>query len=383
MTGKQPSTEQSKRRRRSHGSAWHWKQTDGWYYTPPGTKRRVALRDSVGSRIKGPSNRAAADLALARLQSQKLWKPSSDPVSQVNEPLLVAQLCSEFLQHCEAKHRAGNLVAEYLEETRRTLNDWSSYCGALVASEVQKGHVEHWLNAHLSWKSPVTRRNVITIVLAAMNFAAAQHGIRNPIRGFKKPDHRPRLQSFSPEDEKAIYSATDKPFRDFLFAAIHTGLRPFCELAQLRIRDVIIEKQGMLWRVSSSKTKKVRRVPVRAEVATIVRHRLKSAGPDAPVFTNPQCRPWKRVTGRARFSQIRKTLGWQIDPIRRQFTCYTCRHTFAHRLLSGFWNGGHGCTIETLAELMGNTPQVAFAHYGREWGMRYQDPLWTAIGVDW
>ena len=37
--------------------------------------------------------------------------------------------------------------------------------------------------------------------------------------------------------------------------------------------------------------------------------------------------------------------------------------------------------METLAELIGDTPKVAFDHYGREWGQHYQDPLWTAIGV--
>ncbi len=36
-------------------------------------------------------------------------------------------------------------------------------------------------------------------------------------------------------------------------------------------------------------------------------------------------------------------------------------------MLSGFWNGGTGCSIEVLAELMGDTPKVAFDHYGREW----------------
>jgi hypothetical protein len=28
----------------SIGSAWHWKQTDCWGYTPPGTKQRVPRR---------------------------------------------------------------------------------------------------------------------------------------------------------------------------------------------------------------------------------------------------------------------------------------------------------------------------------------------------
>src|SRR5688572_25540729 len=46
-----------KTRRQSHGSAWHWKQTDGWYYTLPGTKKRIALFDEDGRRIRGLENR--------------------------------------------------------------------------------------------------------------------------------------------------------------------------------------------------------------------------------------------------------------------------------------------------------------------------------------
>ena len=50
-------------------------------------------------------------------------------------------------------------------------------------------------------------------------------------------------------------------------------------------------------------------------------------------------------------------------------------------MLSGYWNDGAGCSVETLAELMGDTPKVAFDHYGKEWGQHYQDPLWAALGV--
>ena len=49
-------------------------------------------------------------------------------------------------------------------------------------------------------------------------------------------------------------------------------------------------------------------------------------------------------------------------------------------MLSGYWNDGVGCSIEVLAELMGDTPKTAFDHYGREWGRHYQEPLWAAIG---
>ncbi len=56
----------------------------------------------------------------------------------------------------------------------------------------------------------------------------------------------------------AHYGAADECFRDFLFAALHTGLRTFCELAKVTADDVEESPRGMMWRVYSSKTKKTR-----------------------------------------------------------------------------------------------------------------------------
>ena len=53
-----------KQRRQQHGSAWHWKQTDAWYYTEPGTKKRQPLFDEYRERIRGKENKEAAQLAL-------------------------------------------------------------------------------------------------------------------------------------------------------------------------------------------------------------------------------------------------------------------------------------------------------------------------------
>jgi hypothetical protein len=55
-----------KTRRQSHGSAWHWRQTD--YYTLPGTKKRVPLLDEDGARVRGKANKGQARLALARVK---------------------------------------------------------------------------------------------------------------------------------------------------------------------------------------------------------------------------------------------------------------------------------------------------------------------------
>ena len=79
------------------------------------------------------------------------------------------------------------------------------------------------------------------------------------------------------------------------------------------------------------------------------------------------------------FLALKRKLGWDRDEVRRNYSCYSCRHTFAYRMLSGYWNGGAGCSIEVLAELLGNSPTVAFLHYGRAWSRHYQDPLWAAV----
>ena len=122
---------------------------------------------------------------------------------------------------------------------------------------------------------------------------------------------------------------------------------------------------------------------VRPEVAELTRKLAGEVprGSGRPLFRNSRGGGWTKVAGVMRFVALRKALGWDADPVRKRYSCYSCRHTFAHRMLSGYWNGGAGCSIETLAELIGDTPKVAFDHYGREWGQHYQDPLWAAVGV--
>jgi integrase len=374
-------TTPDKRSRRPRGAAWHWKQTDAWYFTPPGTKRRVPLVDEHGQRIRGSGNRQAAELALARRKVAGQWRPSAEPTLQGE--WLVAQVCSEYLEYCRRGVTGGTLSKEYCSEVVRHLNQLCEYCGALPVSQLSKGHVQHWVDMQPTWRSPATRRNAIAIVLAAFNYSRNNSGVSHALQGLKKPVGHPRLQSFSPEEEAALYAATDKAFGDFLFAAIHTGLRPFCELARLTAEDVEETGRGMLWRVYSSKTKKTRKIPVRSDVAKLTRQLMQTAGQGSglPLLRNTQGNAWKKVTGVHRFLKIKQDLGWRDNPARKSYSCYTCRHTFAHRMLAGYWNGGAGCSIETLAELLGDTPKVAFDHYGREWGQHYQEPLWAAIGV--
>jgi integrase len=368
-----------KKRRQGHGAAWHWKQTDCWYYTLPGTKQRMPLFDDQGQRIRGKNNQEAAERAWAQVKVASAINGDAVP----NEEWLVARVCSEYIQYCERGLAAGTISRGHRDGTTAFLNDLCGFCGALPVAELKKGHVQEWIESHIGWRSSATRRSVIAIVLAAFNRAEEMCDVPNPLKGLKKPAAQPRLQSFSVEDEETLYGATEECFRNFLFAAIHTGLRPFCELAQLTAEHVEENDRGMMWRIYSSKTKKTRKIPVQKAVATLTRRLLATApkGSGKPLFRNTQGNPWKRMTGVVRFLAIKQKLGWDQHSSKQKYSCYTCRHTFAHRMLSGHWNNGVGCSIETLAELIGDTPKVAFDHYGKEWGQHYQEPLWAAIGA--
>lgn len=368
-----------KTRRQQHGSAWHWKQTDCWYYTMPGTKSRVSLFDEAGERIRGKDNRQAAAEALERVKLANAPDVPSVPLPA--DQWLVAHVCSEYIQYCQRGVANGTISKGHLQGTVSFLNDLCGYCGAMRVAELKKAHITTWMEGHTSWKSSSTHRSVLCIVLAAFNYAEEMFRIASPLKGLKKPASVSRLQSFSAKDEQTLYRRCDKPLRDFLFAAIHTGLRPFCELAKLTADDLEETERGMMWRVYSSKTGKTRKIPVRPEVADLVREQLPTAPlrSGIPLFRNSRGTAWTKSAGVVRFRALRKKLGWNTDPVRSRYSCYTCRHTFAHRMLSGYWNGGKGCSIETLAELIGDTPKVAFDHYGREWGQHYQEPLWTAV----
>ncbi|MBL9084766.1 MAG: tyrosine-type recombinase/integrase [Planctomycetales bacterium] len=374
--------EPAPQRRRSRGAAWYWQQTDTWYYTPRGTKKRETLRDEKGRPIRGLQSKHAAQLALARIRITQGMVPAEgaeESMPAKHEPL-VAEVCADYIRHCERALTAGRMHPEFAQGVRRTLNQFCRYCGALPVAELKRAYVSEWVSSVPTWRSPVTRRNVLTTIISAFRHAETERDIRSPLKGLKKPPHRPRLHSISPDDEKVIYRAAEPAFRDFVFALIHTGLRPFCELAKLTAANVEETPRGMMWRLRSSKTKKLRKIPVRPEVAKLVRRLLKTAGSDEPIFRNCQGNPWKKPTGVDHFVRLKRHLGWTDDDPRAKYSCYSCRHTFAHRMLSGYWNEGVGCSIEVLAELMGDTPKTAYDHYGREWGQHYQEPLWAAIG---
>jgi hypothetical protein len=87
--------------------------------------------------------------------------------------------------------------------------------------------------------------------------------------------------------------------------------------------------------------------------------------------------PWKADNLTVAFTRLRRRVerveGIQFDA---DACMNTCRHTYAKRTLQGYWTG-KPTTTETLARLMGNTPQVCWEHYV-QWCEAYNTALWEA-----
>ena len=95
---------------------------------------------------------------------------------------------------------------------------------------------------------------------------------------------------------------------------------------------------------------------------------------DGPLFRNSDGAPWTRQNLSQRFRFLKYRLEKRGIEFDSDCCIYSCRHTYAKRTLEGYWTG-RPCNIETLARLMGNSPQVCRDHY-LQWSTVDSEFLW-------
>ena len=379
------------RKRQANGTAWYRKFDNGWYSTFEG--KRVSLKDEHGRPIKGKRSREQANLAVARLKLSIHQKTANDTV-------LVATVADSYLDHLKTF-----ASAQHQDNAIRIMNDFCSYCGALPATDLKKKHLRDWIDQHKSWKSDNTKRGNAIYVTAAFNHAVKEAELleTNPIAHFKKAAAFPRITFFKEAEIAEVMEYFNRPANwrtpcrrhvgEFFQMLLLTGARPFSELAQVKAENVVETDKGMIIRIkagtdengnyrhkSARKTGKDRLIYLFPAAEEIIRPLMEKhpKGSGRELFRTLRGRAWKRCNGVNAMCAMKKALKWNEDPEKTGLSLYTCRHTFAKRILSGFWTG-QPATIETVAGLLGNTPGVCFKHYAT-WCDEYSQPLWTAVG---
>ena len=168
-----------------------------------------------------------------------------------------------------------------------------------------------------------------------------------------------------------------KQLRMAIQVLIRTGMRPM-EYAQLTAEHITDhgDKMEFKFRPEEIKTRKARTIRlVDAELIETVRNQME-LHKLGPIFRNRLNRPWIVKSLSRSFTRAKnraKKAKFDDD------SClYSCRHTYAKRVLTGYWTG-KPVSIELLAMLMGNSPAVCRANY-LQWSDSYTAPLWEAVG---
>jgi hypothetical protein len=345
----------------------------------------IALRDEHDKPIRNKST-AVADLKNARKRIITV------PVRPVNG-VTIREVCYAYL----AKVKDDGAMKTYKDRSD-TLFDFctglpprlrngkdepqpSDYIhkgfGELPVDQLRRLDIDQWLAVHPTWKGG--RRSRVQAVKRALNYGVEAGLIPlNPIRGYKVARQNARVTYLTEEQEAALIEEANPALAIAIRVCIRTGARPGREFAMLTSRHIKDNGDRMEWlfQAGESKTKPLRIIRITdSEIIRIVREQV-AKHPKGTIFRNSNGTKWTRHNLALAFRKCKERLikrGLEFDGD----TCmYSCRHTYAKRTLQGHWTG-KSTNIETLARLMGNSPQVCRDHY-LQWTESYDEPLWES-----
>ena len=355
------------RKRGSRNRGFWFRRGRGWYV---GSDK---LLNADGQHIKEAADRQAAEQAYHALRA-------NGPAPESNgNGFTVREVCREYLKEAKAKASPQTytlrkrLLYDFCEGKKGIHKGY----GNLPIADLIGLHVKQWLDAH-KWNG--SRRMAYQAVRRAFHYGKELGMVpESKTLSFKAGSVRKRKAYFDKAIEETIYATANRALADVIRALINTGCRPG-ELAQLEKRHIEDNNGRMVWRFAptehktGSKTGRDRVVRVPSEIATLVKHRIKWQS-GKRIFLNSLGKPWTSSSLKDAFTRLRKRLDKKGVKLGPDQTLYACRHTYAKRQL------GKGVGIEVLAAQMGNSRQVAWDHYGKDWDRQSDNSeiLWSGI----
>jgi len=366
----------------------------GWFTKING--RFVPLEFENGDRM--PSDNTP--LAEVKAAYHRLMANKGEPITIDAPdvcPVTVLEVCAAYLAKAEADgakkthhDRADTLFdlcfglppefrSKNGKPTRRpsTKDYIHDGYGSMLVARLRPLNIDQWLQAHKTWNGG--KRSRVQAVKRALNYGVEAGLIPvNPIKGYKVAKQNARVTYLTPEQESVLCRTANPALATAIKVCIRTGARPGCEFAALTARHVKDHGERMEWvfQANESKTKRLRTIRITdPEIIELVRQQIERC-PTGPIFRNTKGEPWKAKNMSLSFRLLKYRLEKRGIEFDRDCCMYSCRHTYAKRTLQGFWTGRQ-TNIETLARLMGNSPQVCRDHY-LQWSDSYNEPLWES-----
>ena len=219
-------------------------------------------------------------------------------------------------------------------------------------------------------KPTPVRANRVGEVVRKMFAYAVKWGWRddNPAMGFRRRMETPRERYLSQEEIARLATALDMAEDDRASGIIRlcmlTGAR-VGEVRQARFEDFNLEHLSWTKPATTTKQRRVHRVPISDEAAAIVRQRRLTVVKGSP-WLFPGDAPGQPVQEIRRFwARIQKEVG--IEDVR----IHDLRHTFASLLVSG------GASLEMIGKLLGHSLMQTTQRYAH----LMDSPLRASVGA--
>jgi hypothetical protein len=380
----------------SRAKGYFYRSRRGWYRKDRG--RFVPLWHEDGDHIKDPK---CDELLVKEAHARFLLSKQPKPLKPCSVSVLEA--CQAYLENAKAtgaekthfdrantlfdfcfglppefRSKDGTRIRRLSPEKRREMAKRRIHkgYGQRLVSEIRRLDLDRWLNAHKTWTIG-GRRSRIQAVKRALNYAV-ESGLTtgNPIRGYRTPKATHRVTYINPEQKKALTDHASPALATAIRVCIRTGARPgaeFCRLTRGHVNDL---GDRMEWKFawSESKTGKLRVIRITDPETIEITRKQMAKHRTGPVVRSSSGQPWVPSNLSQRFRFLNYKLQKRHVEFHDDCRIYSCRHTYAKRTLESYWTG-KPCNIETLARLMGNSPQVCRDHY-LQWSLVDNEFLW-------
>ncbi len=284
----------------------------------------------------------------------------------------VGVVLAKYVLHIETRRRPSTVKIR-----RDAFKAFGAQYGELAVADLKHHHVYEFLARQRArqpggtgakgrgrprgWGDGNTRI-FLTGVQAALNWAVKSGLIpTNPLRGVEMPQPRSRSREalVTPEQHRKLLELASPRLRPVIVCLENSGARPG-ELTAATAKDWDDALGALVYHADTTRREdefghktsreKDRIIVFTGEALEIMRG-LVAAHPTGPLFRNRTGRPWTPTTIWERFKKLREQVG---NP---HLTPYSYRHTIATGLLKA------GRSIDLVAALLGNTPNIIRHHY--------------------
>jgi integrase len=294
---------------------------------------------------------------------------------------LIARYVEVHLPHLAALNAADqrSMMVKFISPAwgKMLVTEVSSYDVELLLTKIAEGRARpakkkpnNRARKLQGAKPTPVRANRVGEVIRKMFAYAVKWGWRedNPAMGFRRRMETPRERYLSQDEIARLATALDTAEDDRASGIIRlcmlTGAR-VGEVRQARFEDFNLEHLSWTKPASTTKQRRVHRVPISDEAAAIVRQRRLAVAKGSP-WLFPGDAPGQPVQEIRRFwARIQKEVG--IEDVR----IHDLRHTFASLLVSG------GASLEMIGKLLGHSQMQTTQRYAH----LMDSPLRAGVGA--